>query len=301
MKNFKVPIRVCWDITSRCNENCSFCYRVRLPQELGIEDNLKILNILSDAGIKKISFVGGEPLLYKNILYLIQEAYSKGIITSLTTNGILLNNPKIDSLSNILDWLSLPLDAPNTLGQLNMSRHIGHFYTINGILDYIKEKNLNINVKINTIASRVNIEQIEKMIPLINKHGIKRWKIFQFFPIRGKAFENWQEFLLTDSEFEDLEKRIRRKTFANKDCFVHFSNIRDLRKSYFSISSDGNVRFLGSKENIVIGSILEKEVTELWSLKYFNISRHFERNKWLLKNNTSNKEQKLVSSGITSN
>ena len=38
---------VCWNITSRCNENCKFCYRILTDSENDLEKNKKILEVLA--------------------------------------------------------------------------------------------------------------------------------------------------------------------------------------------------------------------------------------------------------------
>lgn len=63
---------VCWDITSRCNENCKFCYHNARNKDLSLEDNRIIFKRSLDFGPEKISFMGGEPLLYNDLFKLIK-------------------------------------------------------------------------------------------------------------------------------------------------------------------------------------------------------------------------------------
>lgn len=51
---------VCWNITSKCNENCKFCYRVLTEQENDIEENKKILEVLAKLSVDKISWTGAK-------------------------------------------------------------------------------------------------------------------------------------------------------------------------------------------------------------------------------------------------
>ena len=87
-------------VIDRCNLRCVYC----MPEDKVYENNLIndtlsfndykfIINGLSQVGIKKIKFTGGEPLLYPHLIELIKYAHYECNIDdiSITTNGIGLN------------------------------------------------------------------------------------------------------------------------------------------------------------------------------------------------------------------
>ena len=41
---------ICWNITSRCNENCKFCYRIIADNEISLEKNMEILKLQRKTG-----------------------------------------------------------------------------------------------------------------------------------------------------------------------------------------------------------------------------------------------------------
>ena len=83
----KMPNSVCWNITSRCNEKYKFCYRDRDSREVSFADKKKVIDRIAAAGIRKLTFAGGEPLLVENIRELILYAKSRGLMVSLTALG----------------------------------------------------------------------------------------------------------------------------------------------------------------------------------------------------------------------
>ena len=87
---------VCWNITEKCNENCEFCYRT-LVNDLSLEESQKIADKLIEHGVEKITFAGGEPLLYKGLFELSGYIKEKApnILLSITTNGLLMNITKV--------------------------------------------------------------------------------------------------------------------------------------------------------------------------------------------------------------
>lgn len=264
IKNINVPISVCWTITTHCNQNCDFCYAVKDIDSLNLDKNFKILKKLVDSGVKKISFVGGEPLIYSDLFPLIKKAHKLKVITSLTTNAILMDHSVLKKYSSYLDWITFSLDSLNNNIQAEMTRENNHVDKIIYLLDEIKEKNYNINIKINTIASKINKDYIKDMIALIkNYDSIIRWKIHQFVPLRNNAKENKSKFYINQKEFDDLKDEIlNNRSLKNVDTRINFSGEKELEKSYFVIDPNGDVNGNNGVEKI--GNILNYSVSELW-------------------------------------
>ena len=108
-------------INERCNLRCIYC----MPEEgilLQEKDRLldkneicKIIKVMSELGVSKIRFTGGEPLLRKDLLDLIQYTYQQTDISSihLTTNGVLLSK-YINQLEKAgLNGINISLDTLN--------------------------------------------------------------------------------------------------------------------------------------------------------------------------------------------
>lgn len=108
-------------ITNMCDAHCQFCdFAVGKlgPNEfrsVSREDGIQSIDILYDAGIRYMEFVGGEPLLHKDILTFVQYAHEKGMTTIITTNGSRLTKERIISLKEAgLDGIFISIDAPST-------------------------------------------------------------------------------------------------------------------------------------------------------------------------------------------
>ncbi len=85
-------------VTDRCNLRCVYC----MPPEgvphldhaevLTYEEIVRVLGVAVEAGISKVRLTGGEPLVRKDLEYLVSEVASlrPTLDLSLTTNGTLL-------------------------------------------------------------------------------------------------------------------------------------------------------------------------------------------------------------------
>lgn len=91
------------DITSECNRKCAYCfnreYREKLPVKTEL-DSSAFKRIIDDACPKEVALSGGEPLLrLEKTIGLVYFCSTKGIITKIYSNGILLNENVIDRLN----------------------------------------------------------------------------------------------------------------------------------------------------------------------------------------------------------
>lgn len=75
-----------WQITSRCNRSCGYCYGPSKGDDLPLENLKMIVDILISQGVRQIGITGGEPLLYPKIEELIGYIKSHGISIYLSTN-----------------------------------------------------------------------------------------------------------------------------------------------------------------------------------------------------------------------
>jgi MoaA/NifB/PqqE/SkfB family radical SAM enzyme len=90
-------IHVLWEITAGCNLACLHCSVPRNPagRRLSPERAKEVLGELVEAGVRRISFTGGEPLLRGDLWSLVEEAIRLGIEAEVLTNGMLLEEEDV--------------------------------------------------------------------------------------------------------------------------------------------------------------------------------------------------------------
>lgn len=177
------------------------------------EENERILDNLIKDGITDITWTGGEALLYPNLISLLKKAKENGINNKLITNGMLLaQNDEIKEICNYLDSLTLSIDSTDNEINAELGRGINHYNNIKTILEYVKDKELKLNI--NTVVSKKNINQLDDLGNFLNKYKINSWRVFQFMPLRETAEKNREQFEISDAEFE-----------SKKGVFQKFENI----------------------------------------------------------------------------
>ena len=277
--NTNAPNSVCWNITSRCNDKCKFCYREKYLQELSYDEQKRVIDNLAGSGVRKLTFAGGEPLLVKNINELILYAKSQGLLVGLTTNSILLENnqEECEFLWENLDWLTLSLDGADDVVQTKMSRNATHATRVKNLLERANAyKSRKCKLKVNTVVSSVNKDDIAKLADVIRRYNIKRWKLFQFTPVRGEAVETQADFNISLQDFEHVVESMR-AVLQGEDIILSSCNQENIQSAYFVIFPNGEVRVTEEGQEHVVGSMLTDEVQMMWSRGGFLKDIHEER------------------------
>ena len=96
-------MKVCWNLTSKCNRNCKFCFRDQTNIELSLDESLGVLDNLEKLDVSRITFAGGEPLMYKEFVALTKESKKRGIYNKLNTNASLLTKDNVKEYLKYID------------------------------------------------------------------------------------------------------------------------------------------------------------------------------------------------------
>lgn len=261
----RMPNSTCWNITSRCNDKCQFCYREQNSKELTFEEQKKVIERVSESGIKKLTFAGGEPLLIPGIEELILYAKNKGLIVSMTSNCILMTPERLRFCFDNLDWLTLSLDGATEYVQQNMTRNKGHATRILNILDEAsKYENRKCKIKINTVVSEINKHSIKEIAEIAYIYPVDRWKLFQFTPIRGDAKEAREKFEISTQDFYKVVKEVS-PIFEQNKKILTVSDSNNIEKAYFVIFPNGDIKISGDMEDRLLGNVLNGNIQEIWA------------------------------------
>jgi radical S-adenosyl methionine domain-containing protein 2 len=204
-------------IVKPCNMRCKFCYAtfddMRLSNQLSKYDAFKILDKLKEAGLQKITFAGGEPLLYKWIYEVIVYSKSIGLTTSIITNGSLLTDELLERFKGQLDWIGVSIDSLNDETNLK----IGRVYKKK--VDYFelahKIKMYGFKLKINTVVNKYN--EGESMQDFITITNPSRWKIFDTLRVKGQNDNQFDEIKTSSFGFKDFLQKHNHPSMVVED------------------------------------------------------------------------------------
>lgn len=188
MRNFDyTSIRL--EITSKCNLFCKYCHDanyLKLDDDLSTAEIKKLIYNLNQYNkLKKVLLTGGEPLLNKDIIEIVQYITSLNIKVDMVTNGTLLTEDLILKLEKAgLKRLRISIDVPEGYDDFRKvdSNKLWK------LARFAKEET-SINICIHTVFSYNNCRRLEQILDKIIALELDRWRVFQL-GYQGNALSN---------------------------------------------------------------------------------------------------------------
>ena len=190
MRVLKRPFVLSHGISSRCNLHCSFCSYWREPgREMSTPEVLDMLDQAADFGIGVYNAWTAEPLMREDLPLILGRAKSRGLVTCLVTNGLLLRR-RIGDLCD-LDMLTVSLDGIRSYKEL---RGIDPAPVLEGIR---AAREAGHEILINCVISGRNIAELEDLVHLAESLGC--WISFEpMHPSPEISREVWQSLAMQD-------------------------------------------------------------------------------------------------------
>jgi cyclic pyranopterin phosphate synthase len=255
---FKRPIsdlRI--SLLDQCNFRCTYCmpekkfhqnFKFLTKQErLTHDEILRLITIAVDLGVTKIRLTGGEPLLDKKIVSLVNKISKIDGITdlALTTNGTLLRKYADDLKKAGLHRITVSLDSldPKIFYKLN-----GNKGDLKDVLDGIlaAEESGFKEIKINTVVQRnVNENSIIDLLSHFRGTG-HVVRLIEFMDVGNK--NNWN--LTSVISAKELIEHISQywKLIPRKESYVG-----EVAKRYAYADGMGEIGFITSVSNPFCG------------------------------------------------
>lgn len=111
------PLAVHLEIVAACNLTCTHCFAGVLPRNHHPLTLAELENLFADLarlGSFRLGLTGGEPLLRKDLIAILDAATQHGLHPCLTTNGLLLTDAVAREFGRRdLVWLNVSLEGPD--------------------------------------------------------------------------------------------------------------------------------------------------------------------------------------------
>jgi radical S-adenosyl methionine domain-containing protein 2 len=246
----KTPEAVNWHCFKACNYSCKFCYArfedLKATPSMAANEGYQLLEMLAAAKVKKINFVGGEPMLHPHIEKWIICAKSLSLVTSIVSNGTNIDEAFLQRMKGHLDWIGLSIDASNddlhaqlgrgTKGDIKngVSDHLSKMLDIAPLLHAYE-----IGVKLNTVVTSLNHQ--DDMTNVVRSIRPHRWKIFQALSIQGENDDEIEELSISKQLFDDYVQRHRESLLNLEDVRIVAEDNNAMLGTYAMIDPLGRV------------------------------------------------------------
>ncbi len=273
-------------ITERCNLKCEHCYI-----DAGIGDSSKEINLtqieaiirsICESGIKEdisaITLIGGEPLLRKDIVEIIEKISEFGFNIIISSNLVFLEDKVLNAIVNCNAYINISIDGhigsihdvvrgkgsfEKTINNLNKLRDLGHNRI--GFNVFVSNHNINYLEDIFILAEKYDIHKLNANILMAVGRGKKsRFK-------RITRFELYQKLFDLASKSEKYEKMLQPSNFANKVIGVanNFRAISCGIGTNKAIYVDSNGEMYPCSNSVTrefrVGNLTTDNFSELWN------------------------------------
>src|SRR6187455_1912445 len=235
---FARPYVVSWNLTYRCNLACEHCYLDAggSPQvgtesfadrsELDTEGCFKVIDDLAAFAPECVTILtGGEPLLRRDILEIVQRAAERGLWVVVGTNGVRISENVARRLADAgARGLSLSLDA------LDADRH-DRFRKVRGAWRNTVEgaeilNRTGLPFIVQTTAGSHNLGELEAIADFAYERlAAKVWNLYFLVPTgRGQFVSDmspaqYDEVLNT---LHHIQRKYNRRMLVNAKCAPHY-------------------------------------------------------------------------------
>lgn len=255
----RYPFSVLLSVTYRCQCDCVHCgivkYKDESRPELGFEDIKRIIHELGQLGIANVTLTGGEALLRKDIFDIISYISGQGLIVTLDTNGLLLDEQITGRLkSSGLNLLKVSIDSSDPDKHDKLRNVKGCFNkALDGLKNSVKSKlpcviQTYISYetvqkdelgKIITLAKELNLQgvcaQTAKASGKLENHDFSGREIHDY--IKKNTGSRYVYFSNIASDFQKIPG------IQKRECYI--SSYGELRPGMFVSESFGNVIISG--------------------------------------------------------
>ena len=284
------PKEVAIEVTNKCNLDCQFCFNKFFKNDDGEKQELDyrcikdIIDNICKFGIRRVRFSGGEPLLREDIYDILEYAKSKGLQVWLNTNATLIDEKNISKLSKLVDSVLIPLNSFDSTTESLITKNFLFECKISGI-KLLKKANIKI-IRIGTVATKFNIQNLERIHNIIEKFKVNYWLLFRPIPNPSNLFpiDNQDIQVLVEKIIKINKESNSGYKIYNAIPFCAYEPVKVSQVAVGARYDDGHTRLIIDSRGIVrpmyymgenIGDVLiNRDIKRHWNNKFMRNIRN---------------------------
>ena len=186
---FSAPLMVVWNFTQACNFSCKHCYQnanKRLPDELTLDQQIRVVDELADNDVTFLAFAGGEPLISPTFWPVAEHARKRELHLTVATNGSLLTKDVAKRLADLkFGYVEVSLDSTDPKKHDEFRGSPGYWQkAVDGIKNIVAT---GVKTGLSATITRLNFSELDAIIHFAKELGCHNFYAFNFIPTgRGR-------------------------------------------------------------------------------------------------------------------
>lgn len=183
---------VFWETTRACLLSCHHCRASSqpspLPGELSTEEAMSLMREIKNFGEPSpvVIFTGGDPLLRRDLRYILGYAKELGIMTAVSPaiTQLITEEVLADLKASGVKAISVSIDGASADTHDKIRGVQGTFERSKKTLK--KAREIGLKVQVNTTVMRSNLNELADILHLVKMNGIENWEVI-FLVKTGRA------------------------------------------------------------------------------------------------------------------
>ncbi len=274
IQNKNLPNLMSFAVNDICNVTCEHCSFFTGVEEKGkniltLEQAKKLIQDAQDLGVSVINFVGGEPLLRKDLPEIIRSVNKDFSTTVLFTNGWHLEKRAAELKKAGLDSIYISIDAATSEKHDQFRNQPGLFDRAMRGIQTAKKLGFSVGISTTMTPESYRDGELNKIVKLGKNIGIHEILVFEALPT-GRYKER-QDLVDNNNWVEDMiqsgRKYNQNPSYPGVVFFSYFTSHRSVGcscgTSYFYVSPYGDIMSCDFN-HAKFGSILEEPLWRIW-------------------------------------
>lgn len=256
-------------ITNACPQNCVYCYnKKRTGTPLTTDEILKTVQELKAMGVFWLGLTGGEPLLNKDIVKIVESAADSCAVKLFTTGCTLTEELARDLKKAGLFSVAVSLDSSRPDEHDQIRNYKGAYAEAVRAIDIFKSTGLHVSVSAVISKNMINSGQTEDFLVFLEGLGIHEAWLSEMKP---SVDEHWSgEHVITAGERDSLIRLQDRRNKQGKMTVNYLGSFES--KEHFGCNAGFKMIYVDAFGEVspcvfipmTFGNIREKRVSEIW-------------------------------------
>ena len=223
-RGLDAPICLTWELTYACNLACVHCLSSsgkRDPRELSTAEALGVVDQLADLSVFYVNLGGGEPMIRKDFLDIVDHAIDRKVGVKFSTNGYYIDQAAAERFADT-DLLDIQISLDGMDAATNDAvRGDGSWARAREAMDHLAAAEFG-EFKISIVATRHNVDQLDDYKAMADDYGAQL-RVTRLRP-SGRGVDSYQDLRLTHPQQQQIFRWILgHPDVLTGDSFFHLN------------------------------------------------------------------------------